>query len=318
MESQGQKRIRAIDQFRGFAIICMVMINYGMEIETLPAWLKHSPDIGMTFPDLGTPVFVFAIGLTYRLSFQRRLETDGLRTTLGHFIRRYLAFLGLGALFSAGQTLMGRNPGIADWGVLQAIGTAGLVTLLVIHFPTVYRLLVGLILMFGYQVLLDRYWLEIVPGSPHGGLPGALSWSAILILSTVIADLYHSSGRRKYVLPVSILSLLAGYITTFFIPLSKNRVSAPYGLITLGFSGVVFAIFFLTDFRLDFFAAWGKNPLLLYCLSLLLTGLFVLPDIPSWHSRAPLWLAGVQSLVLVLILSAIALTWHRKNIVVSM
>jgi predicted acyltransferase len=318
MRSLNQERVRAIDQFRGFAIICMVLINYGMEIETLPGWLKHSPDIGMTFPDLGTPVFVFAIGLTYRLSFQKRLEKDGLRTTLGHFIRRYLAFLGLGALFSAGQALLGRSPGMADWGVLQAIGAAGLVTLLVIQFPTVIRLLVGLILMFGYQALLDRYWLEIVLNSPPGGLPGALSWSAILILSTVIADFYHNDLRRKYVLPVSILILMAGYITTFFIPLSKNRVSAPYSLITLGFSGVVFAIFFMTDFRLDFFAAWGKNPLLLYFLSLLLTGLFVLPDLPTWHSYAPLWLAGVQAMFLLLILSATALYWDRKEIIISM
>ncbi len=52
----------------------------------------------MTFADLGTPVFVFAIGLTYGLSFQRRLKEYGFQVTLSHFFRRYLAFIGLGSL----------------------------------------------------------------------------------------------------------------------------------------------------------------------------------------------------------------------------
>ncbi len=98
MSSSQNQRIKTIDQFRGFAIICMVLINYGMDIQTLPSWLKHSPDIGMTFADLGTPVFVFAIGLTYGLSFQRRLKEYGFQVTLSHFFRRYLAFIGLGSL----------------------------------------------------------------------------------------------------------------------------------------------------------------------------------------------------------------------------
>ena len=96
-------RIKTIDQFRGVAIILMVVFNYLSGIETIPSWLKHVPDIGMNFPDLGTPVFIFAIGLTYGLSYRRRREKDGLKVTLGHFLRRYLAFLGLGAIITAGR-----------------------------------------------------------------------------------------------------------------------------------------------------------------------------------------------------------------------
>ena len=312
------QRIEAIDQFRGFAIICMVLINYGMEIQTLPVWLKHAPDIGMTFPDLGTPVFIFAIGLTYGLSFHRRRERDGLPVTIGHFLRRYLSFVGLGAIITAGQSMMGRKLELLDWGVLEAIGCAGLLTLLVILLPTLIRLGFGLGLLALYQILLDRYWLDLVLGSQHGGFPGSLSWAAILILSTVFGDLFQDASRRKYFPWISVLTLLSGFALTILVPVSKNRVSATYDLITLGASGLVFSIFYLADFRLDFFAAWGRNPLLLYLLSYLVTGLFVLPGFPTWHQFAPLWLVGIQATILVGILSTLALYWKKKGLVFSM
>ena len=198
MSLSDRHRIQAIDQLRGFAMICMVLINYGMGVQTLPDWLKHSPDIGMTFADLGTPVFVFAIGLTYGLSFRRRLARDGWPATMSHFVRRYLAFIGIGAIITAGQTLLGRELDRLDWGVLQAIGVAGLLTLLVISLPGWLRLWFGLGLLVIYQILLDKYWLNLVLGSQHGGLPGSLSWSAILILASVFGDLFQDKSRRKF------------------------------------------------------------------------------------------------------------------------
>jgi predicted acyltransferase len=312
------QRIRAIDQFRGFAIICMALVNYAMDIQTLPAWLKHSPDIGMTFADLGTPVFVFAIGLTYGLSFRRRLKDDGLPAALGHFVRRYLAFIGIGAIITAGQTVLGRELNSLDWGVLQAIGFAGLMTLLVINLPIWARFGFGLGLLVLYQYMLDHYWLGVVLGSEHGGLPGSLSWSAILILATVMGDIFLGKSSRKYFPWASILTLLAGFALALLVPVSKNRVSASYDLITLGFSGVIFSGFYLVNFRLDFFTAWGQNPLLLYLLSLLISGLFVLPGNPAWHTQAPLWLVSLQALALLLILSALALYWQKKGFIFAM
>ncbi len=312
-----KQRIKAIDQFRGFAIIGMVLINYGTWVESVPEWLKHAPDVGLNFPDLGAPVFVFAIGLTFGLSFHRRVERDGLPTTIGHFIRRYLAFLGMGAIISAGETALGLNTSGVDWGVLQAIGCAGLVTLMVIFLPPGIRLGFGLGLLAVYQILLDTYWLDFVRRSPHGGLPGVLSWSAILIISTVFGDLYHHEGNRKYFPFVSFLFLVAGFTLGLFVPVSKTRVSASYDLITLGVSGLVFAEFYLTNLHLNYFSAWGQNPILLYSLSFLLNGLFVLPDIPAWHAQAPLWLAGLQGITSVLLLGALALYWQKKGITFS-
>jgi predicted acyltransferase len=139
-----------------------------------------------------------------------------------------------------------------------------------------------------------------------------------MILATTFGDLFHDKTRRKYFPWASILTLIAGFALTILVPVSKNRVSASYDLITLGTSGLVFSIFYLADFELDFFAAWGRNPLLLYLLSFLVTGLFVLPGIPFWHAQAPLWLVGIQAVVLIGILSSLALYWQKKDFVFSM
>jgi len=312
-----KERIKAIDQFRGFALICMVLINFGSGIESTPTWLKHAPDIGLTFPDLGAPAFLFAIGLTFKLSFQSRVQKNDLSATYGHFIRRYLAILGIGAIVSAGQTFLGLNPHRVDWGVLQSIGVAGILTLLVIIFPTAIRLGIGLGLLAVYQFLLDTYWLEKVLNSPHGGLPGSLSWAALLILSTVCADVYHNSSTRKYFPLLSMLFWGLGLALALIIPVSKNRVSASYDLITLGVSGIIFSEFYLTNLNLNIFSAWGKNPILLYSLSYIFIALFTLPNNPAWHTYAPLWLVGLQALFILIIMGSLALYWDRNDFIFS-
>jgi predicted acyltransferase len=318
MPIQKSGRIPAIDQFRGFAIILMVLVNYLSGIQTIPAYLKHVPDIGMNFPDLGAPVFIFAIGLTYGMSFRRRRAQDGLPAALGHFLRRYLAFIGIGAVITAGQTLLGRELELMDWGVLQAIGAAGLLTLIVIWLPTGPRLFVGLALLALYQTLLDCCWLDLVLGSQHGGLIGSLSWAALLILATVMGDIYQEPGQQRYFPWISLALLAGGFLLAFLVPVSKNRVSATYDLITLGFSGAIFSVFYRAKFNLGFFSAWGRNPLLLYLAAFLVTGLFVLPGGPGWYSEAALWLVGIQALILLFSLSALALYLDRQNWVFSM
>jgi predicted acyltransferase len=186
-------RLEAIDQFRGFAIVTMVVANYLDGVQTAPPWLKHAPDVGLTAIDFVAPFFIFAIGLTFGMSARRRAGRDGWRRTAFHFIKRYLAILGIGALGSALSSWYGVP---ASWGVLQAIGVAGLLTLAAIALPTLWRAAAGLVLLAGYQLLLDRFWLEAVLVAPHGGLPGSLAWGAMMILATVLADLYRPAQRH--------------------------------------------------------------------------------------------------------------------------
>ena len=313
-----QNRIDAIDQYRGIAIILMVIANYLFDVTTIPGWLKHAPDIGLTIIDLIAPFFIFAIGLTYGASYRSRMERDGFGRTWGHFLRRWLALIGIGAIISAGEVLVGKNASPISWGVLQAIGVAGIVTLLVIGVPPLWRALIGLGVLAAYQVLLDSSWLQTVLHSEHGGMEGALSWSAMLILSTVIADVWKRSRVSEAgVAWPSAVALAAGLLLSLVAPISKNRVSASYVLVSLGASGLLFAVVLLVVNRLRLSAGylrwWGINPLLLYIMHYLLLALVVLPDAPWWHVQASIPLVIAQAAVIIAILSVAAWLLSRRK-----
>ena len=115
------KRLDAVDQFRGFAILWMILANYLNNVRIIPAWLKHADDVGYTVIDLIAPLFVFAIGLTYGLSFHRRLERYGPWNTYQHFLTRNLALAGMGYLITIVWELSGIQPPSINWGLLQAL-----------------------------------------------------------------------------------------------------------------------------------------------------------------------------------------------------
>ena len=210
-----------------------------------------------------------------------------------------------------------------NWGALQAIGVAGLVTLPFLRLPASWRAAIGLALLAIYQILLDNFWLQSVLHSPHGGLFGSLGWAAMLLLATALAEIYHASpkSQRSYLL-ASTLTLAGGILLAFLLPISKNRVSASYILVSLGISALAFALFhFLVDrggLRLPLLTAWGKNPLLLYLLHELFIGVFFLPGILAWYAQATPWLVLAQIAVLLGGLSWIAVALERRNWIFSL
>jgi predicted acyltransferase len=318
-----KQRILSIDQFRGFAILTMVLANYMGQVQVIPAWLKHAPDVGLTVIDLIAPFFIFAIGLTYGLSFHRRLERDGALAAYSHFFVRFLAIVGLGAVISAGETALGDNPSGVDWGVLQAIGMAGLITLIVISLPSIWRWVIGAGILVVYQFILDHFLLDLTLRSPHGGLFGSLDWAAMMILGTALADLFHGWGGMKKAYPWASLGvLILGIAAAFLLPVSKHRVSASYVLISLGISALLFLVFnwLVEHFRWKghFLVVWGKNPLVLYFLHYILIGLVFIPAIPDIYQQAPLWLALFEMVLLVGSISAVAYWMDRKGIVISL
>jgi predicted acyltransferase len=315
-------RIPAIDQFRGLAVLAMVLANFTGGMHIIPPWLKHAPDIGLTVIDLIAPMFILAIGLTYGPSFHRRLARDGAQKTYSRFAVRYLALIGIGAVISAGETALGHNPKGADWGVLQAIGAAGLVTLLVIRLPTWARLAIGLLLLGAYQWLLDTLWLRTVLGAPHGGLAGSLAWAAMLILATALGDLFHAPARRKYFGWAALLLLAMGIALAAFAPVSKNRVSSSYVLISLGVCALIFLAFHGLNqrfhWRARFLTVWGKNPLALYLLHYLIIGMVFLPGIPFLYADALPGLVLAEIALLIGSMTAVAYWLERRSLILSL
>jgi predicted acyltransferase len=308
-------RSDAIDQYRGFAILLMVLVDYLSHIQRVPAWLKHAPGYGLTVADLVAPLFIFAIGLTYRPSFQKRLLRDGRWQTVLHFIGRDLALIGIGMLTPWGYT----------WGLFQTIGGAGLITLPLIWLPWLMRLVAGITLLGGYQLLSDRFWWgRVTATSSWCEVEGTLGWAAMLLLASVLADWPCGQPRgRRFFLLGSATALAFGIGLSRWVVLSQYYVSASYLLISLGVSGVLFLGFqVLTDHlqvRLPLLIAWGKNPLVLYLLHYWIWVLvFVRPLRPSWYLEAPLWLMVLQAGGFVALLSLVAWYLDRQGWIASL
>ena len=308
-------RLDAIDQFRGFAILMMVLADFLSRIQSVPAWLKHAPGVGLTVVDLIAPMFILAIGLVYRPSLQRRLLRDGRRQTVFHFIRRFLALIGIGTL---------TPPGFS-WGLFQTIGGAGLISLLVIGLPSLVRLIIGVVVLGGYQVLLDNIWMRrLTPYSSWCEIEGVISWAMMLVLASVLADLYYDRprGRRIFVLGI-LASLGMGILLSKWVEVSQYYVSASYVLIGLGASGVLFAGFHvLTErlrVRLPMLIAWGKNPLVMYLLHYWIwVFVFLGPQKSGWYIEAPVWLIVLQAGGFVGVLSLVAWFLDRRGWIVSL
>ncbi len=169
----------------------------------MPAYFKHAPDIGLTIADLVAPCFVFAIGLTATDAWRRRLARAGRQKTFEHVLERGMALIGIGVLFSQGESHYGYTHEIGQWGTLQAIGTAVLLSAPTLLLKSWHRLGAALALVGFYHYLVQAFWLKTVVASSRAGIQGSLSWTALLMLSTVFADLYrdrqdNQTSMRSY------------------------------------------------------------------------------------------------------------------------
>ena len=314
----GTGRISAIDQFRGLATLVMVLGNNLTSAGRSPSWLLHAADPGLSAADLFAPLFIFAIGLTYGPSMRRRVARDGWPRAFGHATLRCAVLMGIGSAITVVETLLGVNPSGVYWGVLEAIGAACLIAAPFILLPAWVRMCAGLTLLGLYQALLQAFWLETVKRSPHGGVPGALGWGALLILSTVVGELFLSEKTRRFLFPAAALAAFSsGLLLGRVVPVSKVRVSASYVLVSLGVSAVVFLLVWLLTDKAGspsrLLEAWGRNPLLLYVLHICSLAIYLIPAVPAFFATAPFAAVAAQDLFLTGLLSILALWLDRRG-----
>jgi predicted acyltransferase len=308
----GTERNVAIDRFRGALVVLMVAGDFLSGVQVIPDFLKHASDIGFTIADTVASAFVFVIGLNYGPSFARR-SLEGVASANRYFLLRYFSLIGVGAVIAGGANMIGQP---TDWGVLQAIGIAGALTLLVIRLSTWMRFAIGILVLIGYQLLLDAAMLPAVLASVHGGLFGAVSWAALLILATAVADIWRR-GLFSYVVCCVFLVAAAG-ISYVVVPVSKHRVSVSFVLITLTLSALVFLVIDVLSRRgsgrAGILCWWGESALALYLIHLLLLGAVVTPPVDWWYVQAPIWLAALQLAGIMTLMTFIARWLHRRRL----
>ena len=70
-------RIASLDQFRGYTVAGMFLVNFLGAYVATPMLLKHHNTF-CSYADTIMPQFFFAVGFAFRLTFGRRAQTEGL------------------------------------------------------------------------------------------------------------------------------------------------------------------------------------------------------------------------------------------------
>src|SRR5262245_66122329 len=85
-------RIASMDQFRGYTVAGMFVVNFLGNLTAIHPILKHN-NTYFSYAESIMPSFLFACGYSYRLSTLRRLPTLGVAGTWRRTIVRGLALV---------------------------------------------------------------------------------------------------------------------------------------------------------------------------------------------------------------------------------
>ncbi len=85
-------RVDSMDQFRGFTVLSMFIVNFVHHMAAIGPFWKHN-DNYVTFADWIMPGFIFAVGFSYRLTVLKRLQKYSAAKTYFTYFRRSLALI---------------------------------------------------------------------------------------------------------------------------------------------------------------------------------------------------------------------------------
>jgi len=81
-----------MDQFRGYTVAGMFVVNFLGSFAAIHPVLKHN-DIYFSYADSIMPSFLFAVGFSFRLTYLRRLQQTSYWPTVWTYVRRSLALV---------------------------------------------------------------------------------------------------------------------------------------------------------------------------------------------------------------------------------
>jgi hypothetical protein len=203
-------RLDFLDQFRGATMVCMVLVNFlgDGDFNATPAFFRHG-GFYISFPDTVMPGFLFAAGLSYRISHMKTIAKSGktaarfkilVPRALGLLICAYwLTGFGVPRLsweeLRNASTLQG-----IEWffygsffSALTQIALTMLWCLLVIERSIKARIIFALASQWLYVLLeLIIHWIMGGAesfGGYEGGFFGFLSWTFPLLAGSVCQEL---------------------------------------------------------------------------------------------------------------------------------
>jgi predicted acyltransferase len=313
-------RILSLDQFRGFAIFGMILVNYLGRFEVIHETFKH-PRFGMTFANAIAPFFLFAVGMGFRISLMKKIQQIGPKKSYLMAVKRYLILIPIGIV------LYGPDPVCDMWDALVDIGFAGLLTLPFILTSRRVRISMAFVFLIIYQLIFafTGYGEWTMQHSIDGGPLGPISWASILFFGTVLMDdLLNTSSStfmKRSLMLGSVLSLL-GLGMSYLQPeslwqFSQRSMTMAYPLLASGLGFIVFVFFYwLNDLRkieIPHLTMLGLNPLILYIVQAILMSYYG----SFLDKTAPLWQALSGFAVIYLLCYVVARYMANNKIVVK-
>ncbi len=205
------QRLQSLDQFRGYTMLGMLLVNFCGSFSVCPQLLKHSHDY-CSYADTIMPQFLFAVGFAMRLSAVRRWRKQQ-QLPWGRMVRRigglallaigWYSFCSLPTVFNLLQTgsmsQLASELGKRLWfQTLMHIAVTSLWLLPVIRSSPKQRLAWAL-LSASLHILLSWWfnfeWVHANPRGIDGGPFGFLSWAIPATVGTLACDLVFTQDR---------------------------------------------------------------------------------------------------------------------------
>jgi predicted acyltransferase len=251
-QSHTGNRIVSLDQFRGYTVAGMLLVNFVAGFAACPKVLDHSHDYN-SYADTIMPHFLFAVGFAFRLTFGRRAELQGTAAAYGRIVRRMLGLVLLSLILShvsprapSWEKLTEMDfwqifgePLKRNWfETLMHIAVTALWMLPVIRARAAVRVawMIGsAVAHVGLSYWFNYHWVNTGPNGIDGGPLGFLTWTIPATVGTLACDAVASAaGRPKLgrMLAWAVVFMSLGYLFscgTRFYDVSPGMVERLHG-----------------------------------------------------------------------------------------
>jgi len=227
--SGGTGRIAALDQFRGYTVAGMFLVNFMGGYAVCPLLWQHHNTF-CSYADTIMPQFFFAAGFALRLSFLRRQQSGGTAQAWRRMIRR-VAGLALVAItwYAYGESseilrrLSTENPAtILGWlfksplfQTLLHIAATSLWILPVVGASLSARLVYAGASMLLHLLLSHGFyfdWVHAEPQSIDGGPLGFLTWTIPTIAGTIAYDTWRAPAANVHLRPYLLWGVALAFV----------------------------------------------------------------------------------------------------------
>ena len=212
--AESPQRLTCLDQFRGYTVVGMFLVNFVGSFTTTPEILKHRHDY-CSYADTIMPHFLFAVGFAFRLTFERRVKKDGTRAAYARMVRRLLGLVLLSIVIYPASRPAETWAEFTTLPFTQVLGKAlkreWFQTLMHIAATSLWilpwirtsaRTRIAFAAASGALHVFLSWWFNFTwcntgPNAIDGGPLGFLTWTIPAIAGSAVCDLVTSSDRGQ-------------------------------------------------------------------------------------------------------------------------